>query len=202
MNKAWLLLLLAGCAHERAGIAKALECPSVTEVARAEARPLEVPRKSDGVVQGVKAIGVAMEVLTKLIAAAQAKSAGPQWMPVFTPTGEGAQISMPGWRQYEGCSAAAVCFDGGWCSTTHDAKELAKTRSVTTLMWRSQSELNQKLSGSGPLCPKVAVDRYSVFAWTLDGCGHSAACYATSESEYSCVGPDGVELSVPAKAVR
>lgn len=199
MRRLLCLLLLTGCAHERSGVSKALECSTLTEVARGEGRALDTPRKSDGVVQGVKAIGVAMEVLTKLLSAAQAKSSGPQWMPVFTPTGEGAQISMPGWRQYEGCNAVAVCFDGGWCSTTHDANELAKARSVKSLMWRSQSELNQKLSGGGPLCPKVEVDRYSVFAWTLDGCGHSAACYATSVEQYSCVGPDGVELSVPAK---
>ena len=182
MRKAWLSLVLvaSSCAHERPAVSRALACPEekLSLVAEAPAREYQRPRSTEASQAALSGAKAAVSALASLA------GAGAGSTPYYLPAGS-VQLSAPGWRHWEGCGAALVCFDGGFCLREAEA-QLAAARSVPALMLRSEAELGGQLEPETECMePKPYADRRGVLAWTLSRCSSSFAC-RVAEGGYTC----------------
>ena len=188
MRKAWLsLVLMVACAHERGPVAKALSCPEekLQLVAEAAARPYQAPRSTAATQAALSGAAAAVSALTSL--AGGGTGSTPYYLPANS-----VQLQAPGWRHWEGCSQALVCFDGGFCLK---GEELAAARTVPALMERSRLELTGKLEPETECMePQAYADRRGVLVWTLSRCSSSFACKVT-EGGYACTDDRGRAVS-------
>lgn len=180
MRKVALLgWVLAGCAHEQALAARALQCQptKVALVAEAQAREYAAPRETAAAEAALAGASAAVGAIASLVGASQGNAS------FYLPAGS-VQLAAPGWRFYEGCSRGLLCFDGGFCLRAEDAA-LEGARRVPVLMSRSAAELAQKLTPEK--CEEAAAlpDRRGVLVWTLSRCSESLAC-KVDQGTYRC----------------
>lgn len=184
MRKAWLsLLLIAACAHERTGVSKALACPEdqLRLVADGAQREYPMPRTTGASQAALSGAAAAVSALASLA------GGGSGATPYYLPAGS-VQLSSPGWRHWEGCTHAVICFDGGFCLK---GDEVAAARSVPGLMERSRVELTGKLEPETECMePQAYADRRGLLVWTLSRCSSSFACKVT-EAGYACTDDKG-----------
>ncbi len=178
------VIFAAACAHERGPVARALGCTEekLVLVAEAPSREYQKPRSTEATQAALSGAKAAVSALASL-AGGQGGST-----PYYLPAGS-VQLSAPGWRHWEGCGAALVCFDGGFC--LKDSSELAVARTVPQLMLRSERELGGQLEPETECMePKPYADRRGVLAWTLSRCSSTFSCRAEGGA-YACTDSKG-----------
>lgn len=189
MRKAWLGLLLIGCAHERASVGLALGCAEekLALVGSSSAREYQRPRTTAPAAAALSGAAAAVGALASLAGGSSGTT------PYYLPAGS-VQLGAPGWRHWEGCTQALVCFDGGFCLR---GEELAAARTVPALMLRSERELGGLLEPETECMePKPFADRRGVLVWTLSRCSSSFAC-KVAEGGYSCSDDKGRAVKAP-----
>jgi hypothetical protein len=170
------LLALTAChAHERAVVSAGAKCPDIALLADDQSQPLPAPH----IVSGSEAMaGGAMVGLGSLANLFGATAP----VTLIAPAGT-VQTETAGWRQYEGCNAAAVCFDSGYCSPVEGAKLLPLVHLVPSLMRRSEAEGGKHFPG----CQYAPIaGRRGPLVWSLHACGQSVSCFVNSEKNYEC----------------
>jgi hypothetical protein len=179
---ALLSVTLSGCAHERFGMAaKALGCPedSVRVMADAPERHLAHPHEHTSQETAAAAGTAALGALANAVGYAPASD------PAFYLPANGVMLMAPGWRQYEGCNKAMICFDGGICARAEDPEAVTLARLVPGLMAKSAAE-----DPVVPGCDEPAyADRRGVLSWTLMRCNHLRVCTA-GKTGYACKGEE------------
>jgi hypothetical protein len=95
-------------------------------------------------------------------------------------------VMAPGWRQYEGCAKAIVCFDGGFCVKADEGQTVALAKLVPSLMGKSAIEA-PAVKG----CEENAVaDRRGLLAWSVTRCNTMRLCTVEKSGAYACNGED------------
>jgi hypothetical protein len=170
--------MLPACAHERASVAQALQCgeDKLQLVAEAPMRKYQRPRTTAAAEAALSGAAAAVGALTSLVGGGSGSGA------YYLPAGS-VQLAAPGWRHYEGCARALVCFDGGFCL---EGDDLAGARAVPALMEKSRLELTGELNPETECMePQAWADRRGPLVWTLSRCSASFAC-KVAEGGYSC----------------
>ncbi|MFT3840799.1 MAG: hypothetical protein QM723_27665 [Myxococcaceae bacterium] len=181
-----LLLGLTAChAHERALISAGAKCPDIALTADDQGQALPAPHIVSG---GEAAAGSAMVGLGSLANLFGATAP----VTLITPAGT-VQTETAGWRQYEGCSVAAVCFDSGYCSPVEGQKLVPLVHLVPSLMRRSEAEQGKHFPGCSH---RPIAGRRGPLVWSLHACGQSVACFVNSDRGYDCLGADGQKRDV------
>jgi hypothetical protein len=183
VRKALLAMVLSACAHEREKAALALGCgdEQTALVAEGPARIYQRPRETGSGQAALSGAAAAVGALTAMV------GGGPPSAAYYLPAGS-TQLGAPGWRHYEGCRFALVCFDGGFCVK---GAELEAARRVPQAMERSERELTGKLEPETECMePKAYADRRGLLTWTLSRCSSSFTC-KVADGGYSCTDVKG-----------
>jgi hypothetical protein len=177
-------VLLCACVHERLDIAAAaIGCPSESTVlmSEADARPLPHPREHTAQETAANAGTAALGALANAAIGRTPASATAFYLPA-----NGVMVMSPGWRQYEGCQKAIVCFDGGFCMRSDDEKTADLARRVPALMEKSAAEA-APVAG----CQELAVaERRGLLAWSITRCNVLRLCTVEHNGAYACNGED------------
>jgi hypothetical protein len=175
-------LLWLGCAHERRDMAAtAIGCPeeNTVLVAQGDERSLRHPREPSTQETAMNAGSAALGALANAVAGVTPPSATAYYLPANS-----VMLMAPGWRQYDGCNKAIVCFDGGFCMKAEDADAVALARQVPALMERSAAAEPQ-IAG----CAEPAIaERRGLLTWGLARCDHFTLCTAEKGGAFACNG--------------
>ncbi len=174
-------LALTGCyAHERAMVAAGARCPDIALAASAQAEALAAPHTVSGSEAAAGSAMIGLGSLANLFGATAPVT-------LMTPAGT-VQTGTTGWRQYEGCGVAAVCFDSGYCAPVEGQRLQPIVHAVPALMPRSEREMARQFPG----CQFAPVaSRRGPLVWSLHACGQTLGCFVTKATEYECLGADG-----------
>jgi hypothetical protein len=175
-------LVWLGCAHERRDMAAiAIGCPeeSTLLVAQGELRHLPHPRQPTTQETTLNAGTAALGALANAVAGVTPPSATAYYLPTNS-----VMLMAPGWRQYDGCNKAIVCFDGGFCMKAEDTDAVALARQVPQLMAKSAAAEPQVSGCDEPAIP----ERRGLLTWGLARCDHLTMCTAEKGGAFVCNG--------------